>query len=584
MAADLNAEPEAIHVEYGRRNEISTDVLIVGAGLSGMMVAIDMIRKRLGRNFIIVEKGTQIGGTWNDQRYPGCCCDIWSHLYSLSFEPNPNWTRLYPTQPEIHAYLLRIASKYSLYPNIRFSSSAVSTAWDSNSCTWTTTIQRLNLKDAEYGAEYSINSNFLVSAVGQLNTPRYPTDIPGLDSFSGKMMHSARWDWSYDLRSKKIGILGNGASAVQIIPEVAKVAEELVVFQRTPNWVVPRGDTPISGFWQWVYRWVPGVRKRLRAGMMDDREETFQAVFDPESAVSQGLVEISMRHLEEQLPGGERKQLRQKLTPGYSIGCKRVIISDDFFPTFRRPNVNLVTDRIESIDPTSVLTSSGSGTKTERYELDVLILATGFITTQFLHSINIHGSGSKSLSEVWTKDGAAAYLGMTVPSLPNFAMLYGPNTNLGHNSIILMIEAQSLYITTLISKVLTAKSRGKTLALEPRDEVVKKHNEEMQERLKKSAWADERGGSWYKDEKGRVTNNWSDTVVKYQEATSRIDWDEWVFGGTGAEEVRREGKVKWKRVVEETRVSNLVLGSGVVVAVVGAMVGGLLWRGRLRSR
>ncbi|CZS94142.1 related to flavin-binding monooxygenase [Rhynchosporium agropyri] len=569
--SDPNPSPK---VDYGR-NTNRADVLIVGAGLSGMITAIDMIRKGNGRNFIIVEKGNQVGGTWNDQRYPGCCCDVWSHLYSLSFEPNPSWTREYPGQEEILEYLLELAHKYKLYKHIRFNSAVEEARWDESSYTWKTKIVRLGSKDSEFGQDYTITSDFFVSGVGQLNVPKYP-DITGIDFFSGKLMHSARWDWDYDLRDKKIGIIGNGATAAQIIPEIAKACKNLVVFQRTPNWVIPRADQPITPMQQAIYKYVPFVRRRYRAGLMDFRESFFEVVFDTESPVHELMMNMSRDHKEAQLPGEENSKLRDQLQPHYAVGCKRVIISDDYFPTFAKPTVTLETTAIQEITPKGVTVEGG-----KEHEFDLLVLATGFKTTQFMYPIKIYGSGGKSIEDLW-KSGASAYLGLTVPSLPNFGMLYGPNTNLGHNSIILMIEAQSMYINNMISKVRTARSRGKQLKMERKASVVEKYNSEIQSRLGKSAFADPNCNSWYKNEAGLITNNWADAVIPYQKITSSINWDEYEVSGSAASEVKAEGTAKWSRVVEETQVSNTALLAGLLTTA-GAIVAGVLCRKSVRS-
>jgi cation diffusion facilitator CzcD-associated flavoprotein CzcO len=263
-----------------------------------------------------------------------------------------------------------------------------------------------------------VTSSFLVSAVGQLNVPKYP-DIKGLESFKGKFMHSARWDWDYDLRDKKIGIIGNGATAAQIIPEIAKVCKNLTVFQRTPNWVIPRDDKPISPTMQAVYKYVPFARRRYRAALMDFRESFFDVVFDTHSPVHEFMMSVSKEHMAAQLPGDRYAKLREQLQPHYAVGCKRVIITDDYFPTFTKENVVLETSPIKEITPNGVAVEGG-----EEHHFDLLVLATGFKTTQFMYPIRIYGSEGKSIEDIWAS-GASAYLGMTVPSMPNFSMLYG---------------------------------------------------------------------------------------------------------------------------------------------------------------
>jgi len=501
--------------------------------------------------------------------------DVWSHLYSLSFEPNPSWTREYPGQEEILDYIVDLAHKYQLYKHIRFNSSVEEARWDETTYTWKTKIARLGSKDSEFGQSYTVTSDFLVSGVGQLNVPKYP-DIQGIDSFSGKLMHSARWDWDYDLTNKKIGIIGNGATAAQIIPEIAKVCKGLTVFQRTPNWVIPRDDKPITPMRQAAYKYLPFVRRRYRAGLMDFRESFFDVVFDVKSPVHDFMMSVSKNHMEAQLPGEKYAKLREQLQPHYAVGCKRVIITDDYFPTFTRPNVLLETTPIQEITSNGIKIEGG-----KEHEFDLLVLATGFKTTQFMFPIKIYGSNGKSIEDIWST-GASAYLGMTVPTLPNFSMLYGPNTNLGHNSIILMIEAQALYINTLISKVKGAKSKGGKLRVEPKTTVVERYNREIQSRLAESAFADRNCNSWYKNEAGLITNNWADAVIPYQKRTSYINWNDYNITGPGAAEVKAEGTTKWARVVEETQVSNTALLAGLLTTA-GAVAAGALYRNSLKA-
>lgn len=471
-----------------------------------------------------------------------------SHLYSFSFEPNPNWSREYPGQEEIQDYLIGIAHKYGLYRHIRFNSAVEEAHWDDQNYKWRIQVGRLGGKEAEIGRSYTLNSDFLVSAVGQLNIPKYP-DIQGLNDFSGKLMHSARWDWDYDLRGKKIGIIGTGATAAQIIPEISQSCKSLVVFQRTPAWVMPRHDNAISMTRQLVYKYIPLARKRYRASLMDFRENVFSASFDPKSPRHNHITTLSRQHMFTQLGGESNAALRDQLTPDYPFSCKRIIVSDDYYPAMKRDTVSLETRPISRIAPEGVYIGN------ECHDLDVIILATGFRTTQFLHPINIFGIGNYSLQEAWL-DGASAYLGITVPRLPNFAMLYGPNTNLAYNSLILQIEAQSLYITTLISAVLHAKRQGKTLCLQPKEEVVTRYNAEVQDRLAKSTFADPKCTSWFKDEKGRITTNWSGSAIAYQQRTSYLDWGDFEILGTAGRDLQERGQTRWKRVVEETQVSN----------------------------
>ncbi|KAF1925717.1 cyclohexanone 1,2-monooxygenase [Didymella exigua CBS 183.55] len=536
-------------------------------------MAIDLIKRNKCHNFIIVEKSTSIGGTWHDNKYPGCCCDVWSMLYSYSFEQNPDWTREYPGQEEILDYLRAVANKYQLYKYIRFNTSVEAATWDDSKSRWKVDVKVTGGKDAEFSSGYSIESDFLISAVGQLNQPRYP-DIEGLQDFKGKIIHSARWDWSYDMADKKIGIIGNGATAAQIIPEILPVSRDVTVYQRSPNWVIPREDGPVSDLRRAVYRYLPPVRWRKRAGMMDFRESFHDAVTDGDSAFADTLRTLCQDMMRKQIP--DQPDVWEKLTPTYNPGCKRVIISDDYYPALASPKTTLETNAIARITATGIELANG-----QHHEHDMIVLATGFRTVEFLSPISITGTHARSLRDLWS-DGAHALYGTTVPSLPNFGMFYGPNTNLGHNSIILMIEAQSRYLNTLVAAVLDARTRNTRLGLMPKRPVTDAFNDKIQAILQKSSFADPNCGSWYKNAEGRITNNWSGTVVEYQDMLSRVDWDDFettdslggqrsaskvVFGGG-----KRESRIG--RVREETLVSNSALVLGVVSALVA---GGAAW-------
>ncbi|KAH8719282.1 flavin-binding monooxygenase-like protein [Phaeosphaeriaceae sp. PMI808] len=507
-------------IPVGNKNHTDAAVVIIGAGISGMCMAIDLLKRNSLQNFIILEKSSSIGGTWHDNKYPGCCCDIWSMLYSYSFEQNPNWTREYPGQEEILDYLRNVAQKYQLYKYIRFNTSVEEAHWDDEKRRWKVDVKVTGEKDAEFNPAYSIDCDFLVSAVGQLNQPRYP-EIEGLGDFKGKVMHSARWDWTYDLQGKNVGIIGNGATAAQIIPEIIPSTSALTIYQRSPNWVIPRLDAPISPLWRTIYRYLPPIRWRLRANMMDFRESFHDGVTDGSSAFANLLRASSLTAMKAQIPNGDKTGLWDKLTPNYSPGCKRVIISDDFYPAIAHPKTSLETNPIKRITETGIELQDGT-----HHRHDTLLLATGFRTVEFLHPIRITGTRGVSLATQW-ENGASALYGMTVPHMPNFGMFYGPNTNLGHNSIILMIEAQSRYLNALVGAVLDARGRGVRIGVVPREERTEVFNREMQEVLGRSSFADGNCASWYKNEEGRITNNWSGTVVEYQEVLSRVDWEDY---------------------------------------------------------
>ncbi|KAL8715831.1 MAG: hypothetical protein Q9220_000498 [cf. Caloplaca sp. 1 TL-2023] len=343
---------------------------------------------------------------------------------------------------------------------------------------------------------------------------------------------------------------GTGATAAQIIPEVAQICKKLVVFQRTPAWVMPRHDGPISSTRQALYRYFPVVRQRYRASLMDFRESNFDAAVNPQSQKHEMVSCISKQHMLNQLPGCCNVSLREKLTPHYPFSCKRILVSDDYYPALAQSNVILDTQSIDQVTPNGVRMKNGT-----QHNLDLLILATGYRSTEFLFPMKVYGTQGYRLEDAWA-EGASAYLGMTVPGLPNFAMLYGPNTNLAYNSLILQIEAQSLYINALISAVLSSKRQGLTLQLEPKKETFKTYNEDLQSRLTKSTFADSRCTSWFKDSHGRITNNWWGSAIQYQKRTCFVDWSDFQISGTAAKEYERKAPTRWKRVVEERQVSD----------------------------
>ncbi|KAA8648056.1 flavin-containing monooxygenase [Aspergillus tanneri] len=504
------------HVD--NKNFARSTVVIIGAGVAGLCVAIDLLRRTPCRNFVILEKGSQ------------------------------------PQE-----YVIHIAEEYGLYKYIRFNSVVQEARWDDAQMQWTVGVAVSGGKDSEFVQSYELTTDFLVSAVGQLNLPRWPT-IAGLDNFTGKMMHSARWDWTYDFSGKRVAIIGNGATAVQIIPELANSVLHLSVYQRTPNWTIPRYDWRVSSFQKFLLSRFPPFRWLKRSLCMLYCEATHTPVTNSQSMFSQQVRRMTMLAIQAQLP--DKPDLWEKLIPNYPPGCKRILITDDYYPALNQKHVDLDTRPIRSITKTGIETEDG-----QIEEFDLIVLATGFRTVEFMSPIRVFGRQGRPLAELW-KDGAQAYRGVTVEDMPNFGMLYGPNTNLGHNSIILMIEAQSRYLSVLINEVLRARKSGKTLSLVPRPEVVHSYNEDLQARLAKSSFADPNCQSWYKTESGRITNNWPSRVVRYQKDMDRVYLDEYLAEGTGKELVKGK-KVYLGRVVEESPVSYATLMLGLVGVVVG---------------
>lgn len=366
-----------------------------------------------------------------------------------------------------------------------------------------------------------------------------------------------------------------GCTAVQILPEIAKVAKKVTVFQRTPNWVVPRMDSPVSPLMRNIYRYLPPVRWRKRTAQMDFREWTFSAIVDPNSEPATMFRDMAIDMLHKQIP--DQPEMWEKLTPKYNLGCKRIIISDDFYPALNEPNVELETRPIHSISGRAVKVVGENGEPEDAEpDYDLLVCATGFRTVEFMHPIKMAGKNGRTLSDVW-KDGARAYMGTTVEDMPNFAMLYGPNTNLGHNSIILMIESQSRYINGLIKPVLDARRQGMALSLSPRLDKIDAYNDKVQGILKNSSFNDPTCNSWYKNEAGVITNNWSGTVVEYQEMLSKVNYIDYEADGSGKTIVQEKPERNVGRVREESQVSDRTLMALGVLST-AALVGGFLMR------
>ena len=471
-------------------------VLIVGTGFSGLGMGIKL--KEAGiESFTILERANDVGGTWRDNNYPGCACDVQSHLYSFSFEPNPNWTRMFARQPEIKAYLQHCARKYALLPHIRFDSEVVRAEYDEAAAMWTVTTRKGEVHRA----------NVLVSGMGGLSTPAYPT-LKGLENFKGKTFHSADWDHGYDLAGKRVAVIGTGASAIQFVPKVAEKVARLDLYQRTPVWIIPKPDRAISAAERALFRRFPKLQLALRNSiywMLETRVLGF--VINPRL----------MKLVEREARGHIRRQiadpaLRAKVTPDYTIGCKRILISDDFYPAISRANVDVITEGIREVRANSIVAADGS----ER-EVDAIIFGTGFKAQDPMPRGAVFGRGGKDIVEVW-KDGAEAYKGTTQAGFPNFYMLMGPNTGLGHNSMVYMIESQIQYVMDALKTM----RRERLRSLEVRADVQARYNVGLQEKLGKAVW---QSGcrSWYINEAGKNTTLWPGFTFKYREQVRRID-------------------------------------------------------------
>ncbi|TVY56174.1 FAD-binding monooxygenase ktnD [Lachnellula cervina] len=553
-----------------RQDYTNTSVVIIGAGIGGMCIAIDLMKRNNCQDFVILEQSAGIGGTWHDNTYPGCAVDLQSIVYSYSFAQNSDWSRDFPGQKEILSYLTRVAQEYKLYEHIRFGSTAEVATWDDELKKWKTNVTvAKGSKEAEASSNYTISSDFFVSAVGQLSQPKWP-EIEGMDGFTGKSMHSARWDWTYDLKDKRIAVIGSGCSAVQIIPELAKVAKKVSVFQRTPHWIAPRGDFEISTLRKTLYRYFPFVQRYWRRRYMGINEAEHASNNFPNHEENKKLTQVAIDMMHEQLPN--QPEMWEKLTPKYPLGCKRVVVSDAFYPALNHPNVELETRAIHSISDHTVRVVGTSGQPEDvESQYDLIVYATGFRASEFLYPMKIYGRNGRALHELW-KDGARAYLGTCADDMPNFGIVLGPNTGLLHNSFILIIEAQSRYINGLIKPVLEARKQGGALSLRPRPEKTEEYNVKLQNLLQNFAANDVRCTSWYKTESGRITNLWPGLVLEYQQLMEKVNYGDYESEGSSTSIVQKRPSYKVGRVVEEAGVLEKLSLTNIAVAVLGGFL------------
>lgn len=473
------------------------DIVILGAGLGGIGMARVLKQEGLD-DFHIVEKASSPGGTWRENIYPGAACDTESHLYCYSFALHLDVSRLYARQPELLRYAERLVEEGGIAPHIEYDSEILSANWDDAAGRWMIAL-------ANGG---TIRARIFIAAWGQLNRPQIP-EIAGRESFAGTQFHSATWPAAIDFTGKRVASIGNAASAIQYIPEVAPQAAHLTVFQRSPNWIVPRGDRPYTREELDGYVRDPDLFRANKAELFAWRETTFQRMREG-SDEARELEEQAREHLAVQVPDAE---LRAKLLPDFPLGCKRVLRSDDYYPALMRPNVDLVTDAIDHITAEGIVTRDGT-----LHPVDVLIWGTGFETQSFQGPVEVHGHKGVSLRDAWA-GGACAYKGVTVPGFPNFFLIYGPNTNLGHNSILSMFEAQFGYIAQAARIIL---AEGVALSVDPAR--ARAYDDALQQAMEGSAWAGN-CNSWYKNADGRVVNNWSGPVREYQDETRTFDLD-----------------------------------------------------------
>lgn len=491
--------------------DISADVLIVGAGFSGICMGIKLLEAGM-KDFLIMEKSDDLGGTWYENRYPGCACDVPAHLYSFSFERNPDWTRMFAGQQEIWRYLNACVERHGLARYIRFKTRFCEAAWEEATGRW-----RISAADNSSG-NLTIRARVLVSGMGALHVPHYP-EIPGIERFSGPSFHSATWRSDVDLAGKTVAVVGTGASAIQFIPHIAPRTGKLYVFQRTAPWIVPRLDFGFSEKARKRFRRIPALTWAFRKFLFFALEWRVLS-FLGDRVIREYLERIARGHLERSVTD---PKLRASLTPRYQIGCKRILLSDDFYPIFNRRNVELVTDRIAEVREHSVVTQDGA----ER-PVDVLIYGTGFHVTEQFIGMKLFGRNGLEIHDAW-RNGLSAYLGVTVSGFPNFFMLLGPNTGLGHNSVVLMIEAQVRYVINCLKLM---KKRNIS-AMEVRAESQKHFAENLRDHMARTVWQSGGCRSWYQDtHTGENTTLWPGSVIQYFRAMRSVSDSEYDLRST----------------------------------------------------
>jgi cation diffusion facilitator CzcD-associated flavoprotein CzcO len=479
-------------------------IAIVGAGFGGLAAAIEL--KRAGfDDLVIFERADDIGGVWRENTYPGAACDIPSPLYSFSYELNPQWPSRYAPQPDILDYLHRVVDKYDLRRHIRFGTEVTAADYDDATGRWLLSTSAGDLVEAVA----------LIPAVGQLSRPVLPA-IPGRENFAGPAFHSAQWDHSVPLAGKRVAVIGTGASAIQFVPEIQPHVGHLDVYQRTPPYIVPRWDTRFTKVHHALFRRVPATLLAER-GAWWAVAEVLAIAFLYSKPLARVVTALSRSHLNRQVSDPD---LIAKMTPSYPVGCKRILFSSDYLPALGQPNVDLVTDPIAEITATGVRTVDGVD-----HPADVLIFGTGFAATEFLAPMKIRGQDGRNLREEWLT-GARAYLGVTVPHFPNLFLMYGPNTNLGSNSIVFMEECQARYISQALRYSVAVDA---PIAVRP--EVEAAFDREIQRRLANGVWT--RCQNWYRNAEGRVTTNWPGTVTEYRRRTRRFEPGEYLLASAG---------------------------------------------------
>jgi cation diffusion facilitator CzcD-associated flavoprotein CzcO len=474
---------------------------IVGAGFGGIAAAV-RAREAGVRDLVIVERAARVGGVWEANSYPGLACDVPSNLYSLSFAPNPRWSRRFAAQEEIRAYLERVAHDHGLAPHLRLGTEVRTAAWDDAAGRW-----RLDLAGGGF-----VEAELLVTACGQLARPRIP-DVPGLADFAGPAFHSSDWDHDLDLTALRVAVLGTGASAIQFVPAIAGRTRQLTIFQRSAPWTLPKMDAIYSARTQKVFERFPGLQRASRSAWRNSFE-ILAPLFTgrpPRTADRSRRLFARLSDLQRDIALRGDRDLRARVQPDNEMGCKRVLLTSEWLPTLRRPNVELVTEAVERVTDEGVIDAGG-----RTHPVDAIIFGTGYAATDLLAPMEVLGRGGERLHDRW-RDGAEAYLGLSVPGFPNLFMVYGPNTGHGTGSAIDMLEAQADHIADAVRML----ADGRAELLEVRRDVFDAFRREISERMADTVWASG-CGSWYRNDAGRVTITWPGQPAEYQRRARRL--------------------------------------------------------------
>jgi len=475
---------------------------IIGAGFAGIIAAL-RLQQSNRHSFVLFEKAAEVGGTWRDNIYPGCACDVPSHLYSISFAPNPHWTKMYSSQSEIWEYMKEVVQKNALEKHIRYHTEIVHYEFVEQEGFWKLTDRQGN----------TTTVRMVIAALGPFSRPKLP-NLNGIDSFQGRKLHSARWDKSYDLKGKRVAVIGTGASAVQIVPAIAPAVAHLTIFQRNAAWVSDRFDREIPSLIKKMFQTFPVLQKTIRA-LLYSLLEFRGKLFIGNVVLHQHFTNQSLKKLKREVHDPE---LRRKLTPSYQYGCKRILVADDYWPAFNRPNVYLETAGIAEITPSGIRTTDG-----KEHHVDTIIFATGFEVADFTTDMKIIGRNGRELFSEWRRARLEAYKGTTISGFPNFAFLLGPNTGLGHSSVLQMMEAQMNYVIDYISLL---ESQGEKVYLDVKPTIQRAYNDALQRQFDGTVWT---SGckSWYLNSNGKVTTLYPRLIPQFRRETAQVEASEY---------------------------------------------------------